>query len=84
MQTGDVVLIRYAGNLVDDYRLGLITKVYPDARGIVKTVEVSYRKRDAREKSEVYKSKPLTAMDVGVQRLALIHAVGEDLPTGLE
>ena len=84
MQKGDVVLMRYAGNLVDDYRLGLITKVYPDARGIVKTVEVSYRKRDAREKPEVYKSKPLTAMDVGVQRLALIQAVGEDLPTGLE
>ena len=70
--------------MVDDYRLALVTDVFPDARIIVKTVEVSYRRKDSREKPVDYKSKPLTSQVIGVQRLSLIQAVGEDLPTCLE
>ena len=84
LQKGDVVMMRYSGNMVDDYRLALVTDVFPDARNVVKTVEVSYRRKDSREKPIDYKSKPLTSQVIGVQRLSLIQAVGEDLPTGLE
>ena len=64
--------------------VALVTDVFPDARNVVKTVEVSYRRKDSREKPVDYKSKPLTSQVIGVQRLSLIQAVGEDLPTGLE
>jgi len=76
--------MRYSGNMVDDYWLALVTDVFPDARNVVKTVEVSYRRKDSREKPSDYKSKPLTSQVIGVQRLSLIQAVGEDLPTGFE
>ena len=33
--------MRYKGNLVDDYRLAMVTKVYPDDRNMVITVQVS-------------------------------------------
>ena len=84
LMIGDVVMMVYQGNLVDDYRLAKVTKVFPDDRGIVRTVEVSFRKRDRREKPEVYRSKPLVTEKIGVQRLALLQAVGEDQPTGLD
>ena len=84
LKLGDVVMMRYQGNLVNDYRLAMVTEVFPDERGIVRTVRVSYRKRDRREKPEVYRSKPLVTEIIGVQRLALLQAVGEEQPTGLD
>ena len=69
---------------MNDYRLAMVTEVFPDERGIVRTVRVSYRKRDRREKPEVYRSKPLVTEIIGVQRLALLQAVGEEQPTGLD
>ena len=84
LSVGDVVMVRYKGNLVDDYRLAMVTKVYPDDRNIVRTVQVSYRRRDSREDPKVYRSKPLVFEDIGVQRLALLQAAGEEAPSGLE
>ena len=77
LKKNDVVLISYKGNLVDDYRLGIITKVFPDSCGRVRTVEVSFRKRDKREPLREYRSKPLTSEKVGVQRLSLISSADE-------
>ena len=84
LTVGDVVMMRYKGNLGEDYRLAMVTKVYPDDRNMVRTVQVSYRRRDSREEPEVYRSKPLVCEDVGVQRLALLQAAGEEQPTGLD
>ena len=56
--------------------------MYPDEQGVVRTVQVSYRKRYKREPVEVYRSKPLVSEKVGVQRLTLLQPVDEDLPTG--
>ena len=84
LKVGDVVMMVYKGNLVDDYRLAKVMQVYPDVKGLVRTVQVGYRRKDRREKLEIYKSKPLSLEKVGVQRLALLQAAGEELPTGLE
>ena len=62
----------------------MVTKVYPDDRNMVRTVQVSYRRRDSREDPKVYRSKPLVFEDIGVQRLALLQAAGEEAPSGLE
>ena len=48
----------------------------------VRTVKVVYRRRDKREKPEVYWKKKLSEEIVAVQRLALLQVAGEDLPTG--
>ena len=74
-------MMRYEGNLVDDYRIAKVSHVFPDRRNLVRTVEVSYRRRDKREDPEVYKSKPLSSEKIGVQRLALLQGVGEQVPT---
>ena len=77
LKKNDVVLISYKGNLVDDYRLGIITEVFPDSNGRVRTVEVSFRKRDKREPLRECRSKPLTWEKVGIQRLSLISSADE-------
>ena len=83
LQVGDVVMMEYKGSIVNDYRLALVSEVLPDERGIVRSVVVSYRKRDKREKPEVYRSKPLVSEKIGVQRLSLLQAVGEERPSGM-
>ena len=82
LKKGDVVMLNYKGNLVDDYRLALVTKVFPDEKGLVRTVQISFRKRNSREPANVYKSKPLASEKVGVQRLSLIQPVDEELYEG--
>ena len=84
LQKGDIVMMVYKGNLVNDYRLAKVINVYPDERNIVRSVDIAYRRRDKREKPEVYKSKPPIIENIGVQRLSLLQAAGEDLPTGIE
>ena len=82
MREGDIVMMKYQGNLVDDYRIARVSKVFPSDRGIVRTVEVSYRKKGKDDGSKSYKYRPLSTEKVGVQRLALLQAVGEELPDG--
>ena len=82
LQMGNIVMMRYEGNLVDDYRIAKVSDVFQNRRNLVRTVEVSYRRRDKREDPEVYKSKPLSSEKIGVQRLALLQGVGEQVPTG--
>ena len=78
----DIVLMKYAGNVQDDYRRAIVLEVYPDPKGLVRTVKVAFRKKDKREKPEVYWKKPLTEQVVAVQRLAVLQAAGEPLATG--
>ena len=79
---GDVVMMQYKGNITDDYRLARVVNVFPDNRGLVRSVRVSYRKKNKWEKPEEYRSKPLISENIGVQRLSLLQAAGEDSPTG--
>ena len=57
-----------------------MTETYPDKKGLVRTVSVSYRRRDSREDPLVYKSKPLVEEKVSVQRLSLLVPVSSSTP----
>ena len=72
LNVGDVVMMLYPGQFKNDYRLAKVTKIHPDKKGLVRTVSVSYRRRDSREQPRVYKSKPLIEEKVSVQRLSLL------------
>ena len=78
----DIVMMRYSGNMRDDYRLARVVDVYPDSKGLVRTVKVSYRKRDKREPVESYWKKKPEEEIVPVQRLAIIHSAGEPIHDG--
>ena len=82
LKKGDIVLMKYEGNMQDDYRRARVLEVYPDHKNLVRTVKVGFRKRDKREKSEDYWKKPLSEQIVAIQRLAVLQASGEPLPTG--
>ena len=72
LQSGDVVMMGYIGNLKDDYRLAKVEEVYPDDKGLVRSVLVAFRKRDHREKPQSFWKKPLTREIVAIQRLHLL------------
>ena len=76
---GDVCFLHYSGNLKDDYRLVRIVKTHPDKNGLVRTVTVSYRRRDRREKPADYKKKPLVEENVAVQRLSVLLSAKDQL-----
>ena len=80
----DIVMMMYPGQIKDDYRIARVLEVYPDAKGLVRTVKVAYRRRDKREPKDVYWKKPLVNEVVAVQRLSLLQAAGEKMPTGTE
>ena len=63
------------------YRLGRVVKVYPDEKNVVRTVRLIYRRKNSREQPLVCKTRPLVEEDVGVQRLALLQSVSEQVTT---
>ena len=67
----------YPSSLKDDYRLARVSEIFPDEKGLVRTVRVCYRKRDKRETSSEYRAKPLTEELVSVQRLSVLLPVSE-------
>ena len=73
-------MMKYPGQISDDYRMARVMEVYPDHKGLVRTVKVGFRRRDKREKPEVYWKKKLSEEMVAVQRLALLQVAGEPLP----
>ena len=73
----DIVMIEYANPLKDEYRIGRVTAVHPDKSGLVRSVTVAYRKRDIRESSIDYKSKPLVKEIMAVQRLSLLVSASQ-------
>ena len=75
-------MMKYSGNLRDDYRLAKVIEVFPDKKGLVRTVKVGFRRRDKREKPDAYWKKPLVEEIVAIQRLALLQVAGQPLPTG--
>ena len=75
-------MMKYDGNMKDDYRLAKVCEVFKDGKGLVRTVRLSFRKRDKREPAHSYWKKPLSTELVPVQRLALLQASDEPLPSG--
>ena len=65
-------------SIVTDRGTNLV-KTHPDKNGLVRTVTVSYRRRDRREKPTDYKKKPLVEENVAVQRLSVLLSAKEQL-----
>ena len=62
----------YPSSIKDEYRLARVVETFPDQKGLVRSVRVSYRRRDKREGSLPYKSKPPIEEIVAVQRLSVL------------
>ena len=80
LKPGDIVLMRYQGNVKDDYRLAMVEEVHPDPKNLVRTVTVKFRKKNKREPRMVCRSKPkdLIREKVAVQRLHFLASTDED------
>ena len=78
LAVGDVVMMWYAGNMKDHYRLARVSETFPDQKGLVRTVTVKYRKKNPREPKTVCTSKNLVEEKVAVQRLQLLQAAADD------
>ena len=77
-EVGDIVLIHYPGLKKADYRLARVSKVMPDDKGNVRTMEVLMRPKDKRtDGSRRYIHKDLEPMTVPVQRTALLMPCSE-------
>ena len=82
LEVGDIVHMYYSGSIKDDYRLARVIETYPDKNQLVRTVKVSYRKRDKRENLLEYKSKQPIEEIVAVQRLYVLLPVSEQMVSG--
>ena len=82
LKLGDIVMVNYSNNVTDDYRIAKITEVFPDKKGLVRTVEITYRKRNKKEQATSYKIKPLVTEKVHVQKLSLLQSFGEPIWDG--
>ena len=78
LSVGDVVMMWYTGNMKDHYRLARIVEVFPDQKGLVRTVRVKYRKKNMKEPRTVCSSKNLVEEKVSVQRLQLLESTSEN------
>ena len=80
LRIGDIVLVNYDRKLKKpEYKLAKILDVHPDGHGIVRTVTVGLRRSNVREKSLPYVGKPLERMKIGVQRLAVVCPIEEQI-----
>ena len=75
-------MVHYASKIgKGDYRLARVTSVHPDESGTVRTVTVSMRPRDSREKVRPepphLANKPLVELKLGVQRVVVVLPVEE-------
>lgn len=77
IQVGDIVFMHYPNSIKDHYRLARVVDTFPDEKGLVRTVLVSYRRRDKRETAAQYKAKPLVKEKVSVQRLSVLLPISE-------
>ena len=82
LKVGDVVMMKYEGNINNDYRLARVKETFPDHKGLVRTVKVSYRRRDKREPADKYWKKLPVEEIVSIQRLALLQVASEPLASG--
>ena len=79
---GDVVLVQYSSKVgKGDFRMARVSEVHPDSHGVVRTITVKMRPRDAREKvldnPPFLAPKPPLLLRLGVQRVCVLLPVEE-------
>ena len=80
LRPNDIVLVHYAKKLgKGDYKLGRILRVREDVHGVVRTVVVGIRGKDRSAGTMPYVPKPLDEISVGVQRVAVIAPVEDQV-----
>ena len=73
LQPGDVVIWMKEGKLSSAYRLGRVVEAKPSARdNLVRTVTITFLKRNVLSKSKGYTSKDFEKKTLAVQSLALL------------
>ena len=78
LQVGDVVLVTDNSPLIKSYQLAKVTEAQADSDGMVRTVEVGYKRYKATEKGTArYTGGSTTTLRRSVQRLVLIVPVEE-------
>ena len=77
LEVRDLVLMWYTGNMKDYCRLARVVDVYPDLKGLVRTVRVKYRRKNTKEPRNVCNSRSLIQEKVAVQRLQLLESAGD-------
>ena len=74
----DVCLLYFPGILKLKYKLVRVVEVHPDEKGIVRTVAIIYKKKNAREKATDFSKNKLVKDKVGVQRLIVIQPANDN------
>ena len=70
---GDIVLVIFPGKIKDYSSLAMVTKVHPDQKGLVRKVDVKYRRKVSTESPFECNSKgKMEEKEVAVQRLVLV------------
>jgi len=78
LQVGDVVLVTDNSPLIKSYQLAKVTEAQADSDGMVRTVEIGYKRYKATEKGTArYTGGSTTTLRRSVQRLVLIVPVEE-------
>ena len=73
LKVGDVCLLYFPGALSGRYKLVRVVETFPDAKGLVRTCSIIYKKKIPNEKFNELSKKSLVKEKVGVQRLILIQ-----------
>ena len=79
IRVGELVLVRYPNQFKDDYCLAKVIKAEPGEDGLVRKVTVTYRKKNPKESSHTYKSKPLISEIMAIHRLHRLDIVDEEI-----
>ena len=71
IKEGDICMLVHKGRIKDQYRLVRVKEVHPSSDGLVRTVTVTYKKRN----STGIRGKQMATEKVPIQRLALLQSV---------
>ena len=80
VKVGDICRMMYKGKIRDLYRLVKVLETHPEEDGLVRTVTVGYKRRDARNN----KSNKLITEKAHVQRLIIIQPTEEPKEENIE
>ena len=80
LEVGELAMLRYPGQVKDDYCLAKVVEVHPGDDGLVRQVTITYRKKNKRESPSVCNSKNMITERVAIHRLHRLHLVNDDVP----
>ena len=82
IKVGDICLLKTEAKMgPGTYRLCRVLETKPDEKGLVRTVVIGYRPRNAKDYALPYNSKQLYTQDMAVQRLAVVATAEEAAQT---